>query len=251
MALNPKDTYGGQVRISDPAYPYGKARNKTTVGDTNGTPLEQQWVNDLWGWQQALLAAGGLTPSGTPDKVGASQYLLAIQEVIRAEIQLATPRRVAVPLIKVNEGAGWIYTDPSGSSEITCLQQATTGNFVKLMVTLPFYGMRIAANGLIVQLQGASGHSALPASMPEVSLSCVSSNLTGIGEEGELLIDGFKDPASTTSSYQQTHIVRPTLAARNIQDGDMYFVQIDGEAGSNSLVGLRCYGVFISIEPQP
>jgi hypothetical protein len=251
MALNPKETYGGQVQISDPTYPYGKARNKTTVGDTNGTPLERQWVNDLWGWQQALLAQADLDPSGTPDKVGASQYLQAIQRIIRAEIQAAMPPRIAIPLVKVTEGAAWIYTDPSGSAEFSCLQQATLGNLVKLTFTLPFAGMLLAQNGLIVQLQGASGHSALPATMPKVSLSEVGSNLTGIDEAGLLLVDRFPDPASTTSSYQQVHIVRPTLAARTIQGGEQYWVQIDGEAGTNALTGLRLYGVFISIEPQP
>jgi hypothetical protein len=41
----------------------------------------------MLGFQQALLAAGGITPSGVPDKVGASQYveaLAAVRNALRA-----------------------------------------------------------------------------------------------------------------------------------------------------------------------
>lgn len=80
MAIDPSAEYGAQVDTSDPTgYPQGQARNISSPGDGTGTPLERKWVSDLWGFEQALLAAAGLTPSGTPDKVGASQYLEALQ----------------------------------------------------------------------------------------------------------------------------------------------------------------------------
>lgn len=83
MAIDPSNEYGAQVDTSDPTgYPLGKARNITVPGDGTGTPLEAKWVSDLWGFQQALLGAASLTASGTPDKVGSSQYLTAIQALI-------------------------------------------------------------------------------------------------------------------------------------------------------------------------
>lgn len=88
MAAIPSALYPGQI-ATDANYPHGKARNLTVEGDGSGTPFEQAWVNDLWGFQQALLAAAGITPSGTPDRVGASQYLDAIKAIILDE--LATP----------------------------------------------------------------------------------------------------------------------------------------------------------------
>jgi len=91
MALIPKDKYGGQTITSDPGYPLGKARNVGAPGDGTGTPWEEAVVNDIWGLQQALLGAGGVAASGMPDKVGASDYLTAIQNVVdnRAGILLA------------------------------------------------------------------------------------------------------------------------------------------------------------------
>lgn len=85
MAINPSTVYPAQVDTTDPTgYPLGKARNINAVGDGSGFPLEKTWVNDLLGFEQALLAAAAITPNGAPDRVGASQYLNAIQALIAA-----------------------------------------------------------------------------------------------------------------------------------------------------------------------
>jgi hypothetical protein len=86
MAISPKVKYPAQIIISDPGYPLGKARNVVTAGDGSGTPWEADLVNDVFGFQQALLDAGGVTASGNPDKVGASNYLTAIQNMIAAAV---------------------------------------------------------------------------------------------------------------------------------------------------------------------
>ena len=83
MALDPSAEYPGQVEIGDAGYPLGKAQNVTVEGDGTGTPFEKALVNDLLGWQQALLAAAGITPNGSPDMVGASDYLKAIYRLGR------------------------------------------------------------------------------------------------------------------------------------------------------------------------
>lgn len=79
MALQPSTTYPGQVEVGATGYPYGKAQDELVAGDGTGTPLERDLVNDIWGFQQALLVAGNVFPSGTPDAVGASDYLTALQ----------------------------------------------------------------------------------------------------------------------------------------------------------------------------
>lgn len=80
MAIAPATEYPSQTD-ADADYPHGKARNAGSYQDGTGTPLEKTWVNDLWGFLQALLGAADLTPSGDPDKVGASQYLDAMRAV--------------------------------------------------------------------------------------------------------------------------------------------------------------------------
>jgi hypothetical protein len=83
MALIPSARYPAQTD-ADPGYPQGKARNAVTFQDGTGTPLERDWVNDLWGFLQALLSAASITPSGSPDEVGASEYLDAVQAIADA-----------------------------------------------------------------------------------------------------------------------------------------------------------------------
>lgn len=80
MAINPETQYPGKISPSTPDYPYGGARNITIPGDGTGTPWEAALVNDLFGFQQAILIEGVVVPSGTPETAGASQYLEALDK---------------------------------------------------------------------------------------------------------------------------------------------------------------------------
>lgn len=81
MAINPETQYPGKINPSNADYPYGSARNITIPGDGTGTPWEAAIVNDLLGWQQALLSDAGVIPNGNPDKATASQYLTALKKI--------------------------------------------------------------------------------------------------------------------------------------------------------------------------
>ena len=78
MALNPILQYPGKIATPNADYPYGGAQNITVTGDGTGTPWEAALVNDVFGFQQALLKSAGLVPSGSPEKVTASQYLQSV-----------------------------------------------------------------------------------------------------------------------------------------------------------------------------
>jgi hypothetical protein len=93
MALKPSVRYPAQTD-TDAAYPLGKARNAGSFQDGTGTPLEKDWVNDIFGFEQALLDDAGITPSEDPDEVGASQYLDAVKIVASTVSELkALPGR--------------------------------------------------------------------------------------------------------------------------------------------------------------
>lgn len=79
MAIIPETEFPGKIVPGNASYPYGQARDITTPSDGTGTPLRASLVNDIFGFQQALLAAAGVTPSGAPDTAAASQYLQALQ----------------------------------------------------------------------------------------------------------------------------------------------------------------------------
>ncbi len=87
MALDLTVTYPGQIDTSAAAaYPQGKAQNDIVEDDGVGTPLEKQWVNDLLGFLQSLLAEASVTPSGNPDEVGTSDYLDSLKQIISDEV---------------------------------------------------------------------------------------------------------------------------------------------------------------------
>lgn len=113
MAIIPSALYPAQVD-ADPAYPHGKARNAGSYQDGTGTPLEQKWLNDDWGFKQALLAAAAIAPSGTPDAVGASQYLDAIRTL--GALRYAHYSILASPAPKLNER--FQFEDNPGSPNV-------------------------------------------------------------------------------------------------------------------------------------
>lgn len=128
MAISPRTRYPGQITTTDPAYPQGKAQNETTPNDGTGTPLEKDLVNDIFGFQQALLAAAAITPTGTPDKVGASQYLDGIRSVIAAAVTPTQaknwPERASVPTSGVSNNSdvpiAWLSSGGYFGSSIFC-----------------------------------------------------------------------------------------------------------------------------------
>lgn len=90
MAINPESQYPGKIAPSSADYPYGAARNITTPGDGTGTPWEAALVNDIFGFQQQLLSETGAVPTGSPEKVGASQYYDAISSMIAGGLAEST-----------------------------------------------------------------------------------------------------------------------------------------------------------------
>lgn len=89
MAIRLIDQYPNRANPATPDYPHGSVRNESSPGANDGTPLEQAWGNDIEGFKQALLAEAGITPSGVPDRVGASDQLDALKIVARGSAQVA------------------------------------------------------------------------------------------------------------------------------------------------------------------
>lgn len=81
MAINPNTKYPGRITAPTLAYPYGSSKNETSPGAGDGTPYELARADDIFGFQQALLAAASITPSGNSDTALVSEYLQAIVEI--------------------------------------------------------------------------------------------------------------------------------------------------------------------------
>ena len=89
MAIDPSLLYTTQVEVTA-GHPLGKAKNDVAPGDGGGTPLHADWVSDIWGLFQSLLDERSITASGTPDEVGASQYLQALNEMYGLKTEIFT-----------------------------------------------------------------------------------------------------------------------------------------------------------------
>jgi hypothetical protein len=81
VALNPNASYPTKTAAPTADYPYGAARNITTPGDLTGTPLDEAWLNDWYGFQAAAIDGLSGTPSGSSDTALVSQVWDAIERL--------------------------------------------------------------------------------------------------------------------------------------------------------------------------
>lgn len=205
MAIRPSAKYPGQID-TDPNYPFGKARNVTISGDGTGTPLEKDWLNDLFGFEQALLDAAGLSPSGTPDSCAASQYLQALRALISAAVApvavvlpvwsgtsngsgLASP--ALMPLTETHNVGGFtlssntVQVPAAGTYLVQCdgqlqctASQVTVGLFVGASVG---GGVVAQGNGSASEFFGFAFHEVVDIAAPATDVLKISLSFTGGG----------------------------------------------------------------------
>jgi hypothetical protein len=82
MAIDPSTEFPGKITAPDVNYTYGSAKAVTTPTSQDGTPWSLKLVNDILGFQQALLNVTSIVPSGNAETQLASQYLSALNEII-------------------------------------------------------------------------------------------------------------------------------------------------------------------------
>lgn len=200
MALVPSTRYSGQVETGDVDYPHGKARNAGAFQDGTGTPLEKDWLNDDWGFKQALLDAASIAPSGSPDKVGASQYLTALDTIIAAAIAAT--------------GLKYASCTPAGTSE------QTGANFQLLMDSQSggytidsLYRLLVPTPGLYFMLVTGGFRSASVANPTSVGV-----NIRNLGAAS-----GTRFSASTSHVVNVSH-----MGVRNMVPGEFIAVGSSG-----------------------
>ena len=81
MALDQNTSFPVGTTGPSAAYPEGEAVNSTAPGALDGYPFDEDNINDRFGFEQALLRAGGIAASGIPDTALVSQYFQMIVEL--------------------------------------------------------------------------------------------------------------------------------------------------------------------------
>jgi len=89
MALQRDARYPGRWTAASGGHPQGAFKNRTAPGALDGSYIEQDWANDWDGFFSSLLSATAITPNGTVDAVGASQYFTAMLNLTKLSLRLS------------------------------------------------------------------------------------------------------------------------------------------------------------------
>jgi len=144
-------TYSDYYDGTDPGYPGGKAIDTSTNDSEDGTPYKSLWMNDVLGFFQAIIvkAYGAFRVSGKPDKVGESDLLDAIIEIIHKRITAkVTPQSILEALWQVDGIGSNLDADLFGGQPPEFyLSGAYAGYYIKeisgVKTVIPWQGLNI------------------------------------------------------------------------------------------------------------
>lgn len=88
MAIRLITQYPAQVGAPTAAYPHGVPRNVSAPSAGDGTPWEEAWVKDIYGFLSKLIDDAAIVHSGVADTALASQYLQALKVLFLQATQL-------------------------------------------------------------------------------------------------------------------------------------------------------------------
>jgi hypothetical protein len=158
MAIRPVIAYPAQTSIQT-GYPHGKAQNIVVADDGTGTPFEKLWLNDLWGFLQALLVKDGIAPSGSADDSSVSQYYDGVQA---AALKAVVTPAVGSPASLQNVlSRNSIYAE--SVAEIQAANDYLVANVKRGTIHLPENASMGMTTGLTIDASyvGIEGHGAL------------------------------------------------------------------------------------------
>jgi hypothetical protein len=238
MAIRLSEEYPGQVdTTTDPTgYPHGQPKNRSGVDTNDGTPFEAQWMSDVHGFLQAMLAEAGVTPSDSPDKVGASQYLDSVKHAaslpgVADTYPEAVERRVFLPLMPFmgqsgsqdysfdSDGEGYLHLSPGTVSE----------RFYLMPLRLP-HGASLKSVRALFHIDGQSGGLQMKLGYWEPawetdeagSWTLIDSDFDGSGGTFNMLsIDLSATPHAVHSEREYRLIFRTTANSRRL-----YWVEV-------------------------
>jgi hypothetical protein len=234
--------YPGQVSV-DAAYPQGKAKNVSVAGDGTGTPWEEQLVNDILGFHQALIKAAGITVSGSAETADVSDLFNA------AQILANIGRHDVVLAATINSDARFdAYADfaiPYTQNDVTSSGELDFALVLPRIGTLKLDEVHAVVCG---SNSGGVGHSALPATLPHLYLERRALTLGGVPAANVLIFDQV-DTSAVVADYNKVHLISSTGLAHTIGD-NAYQLGFTGETGADSENGkLLLLGIYFVLTP--
>lgn len=255
MAIRPDTLYPAQIITSDDGWPYGRPQNDAVPGDGSGTPLEEAWVSDLFGWQQALIAEAGLWPSGNPDRVGSSQYMTALHGLFAdksVETRMPDTARGApvartgliIPSDFIGDPAHWtIAGDGQDNYWVHGVAEPTIVPSAGILRAGRRVPRGFSLSSVSVHFQGPAHAVWPPEVFPTITVYSKRMNTTGTTVA---IINSLMTPASQ-AAYEARGLW--TMDADPVgvfsEDYDYLDLRFIPEHGTNALAGTRVYGATI------
>lgn len=161
--------------------------------------------------------------------------------------QTDDPIRFPFIVMPLATGAGalgkWGFM-ASGSANAICQADVGAAYPIYLELTHP---KEVTLTELSVTVCGASGHGALPGTMPMLKLYRQDPGSSG----APTLVDSQVDTAASTGAYEVPHSITLSGLSETLthDGGSKFYVELDGEGGANSAVGLQLLNLRGLISP--
>ena len=117
MSLKLNERYPGRFDNPSSQYPQGSFKNRSAPDVFDGSYLEKDWANDKEGFFQSLLVGAGISPNGSVDSVGASQFFDALISVIQQTTPF--PAGLVGQFAMSTAPSGWLVANGSMVSRST------------------------------------------------------------------------------------------------------------------------------------
>ena len=242
MAIRPETRYPGKINAGDANYPQGSARDVIVPGDGTGTPLKAGWLNDLWGLLQKMLVVGGISPSGNPDTILASDYMDALNLIYQRSLMYDDSGAADAYVLGATSGA----TVAAYFDGMICRFRTTNPNTGAATVdvdgigvkNITAYGSALLANdipaGRVISMiynAGSGNFELLPESIDTVRAGTINFWPTAVAPTGWLECDGasllrsaypslFLEIGVTYGNVDATHFTLPDLRGKFVRGFD-------------------------------
>lgn len=180
---------------------------------------------------------------------GCLEYLQDGVQYLRSRMAGAADTNIIVPGIKggYSSGEGTVWT--FGANAGPYWSQGTGSQSLLMWDLSPYLPNVCKISDFRVYVQAASGHSALPSTMPALKL--MRRQFADAPNASWVDVDSQVDTSGNTSAYQAGHTIRKYGLAHSYQvsAGWLWALGLSGEGGSNFIAGLAVLRPMVVITP--
>ncbi len=211
MALDRASAFPGRFDPVSPEHPQGAFKARTSPVSADGSYLHKDWANDWDGFFSSLLNGAGLSPNGSVDEVGASQYYDAL---IALTSDPEAIRDIIAAMLTQGDGILLSEDDPNDTLTISLDQEFTrdlVANF-------------ISGSAGITVTHDDPGDTLTIGVDPEYYIDLIDDTIVA----GSGIIKTKDDAGNTTTLEADPEFIRDTIADTYVAGSGISIVESDG-----------------------